>query len=244
MNTPERPRHVITESATPLRSNQLPSHFRLLSPFFRESYLTSEYCMLPNQPKLGGIYVIPAAQDSNRWFGVLFVHHGYYQGGVFRFTIDFPDNFPDTGQVPVVKFTPRVFHPLINSHNGTFETKRFFRSGWIKGSNHVWQILKAIRASFYKIDTASPVEKQAADLYENHPQSFALRAKQEVEQSKVRLYDEPPVKDPHYIRFSKYDSSAHDTIRAKILGPFFDVHKPPVHSDDAAKKGLSFLEIR
>ena len=35
------------------------------------------------------------------WFGVLFVHYGPYQGGVFRFTIKFNDNFPDTTIVPV-----------------------------------------------------------------------------------------------------------------------------------------------
>lgn len=29
------------------------------------------------------------------WFGVQFVKQGIYQGGVFRFTISLPQNFPD-----------------------------------------------------------------------------------------------------------------------------------------------------
>lgn len=34
------------------------------------------------------------------WFGVQFIRQGIYQGGVFRFTITLPQNFPD-GKCPV-----------------------------------------------------------------------------------------------------------------------------------------------
>ena len=34
------------------------------------------------------------------WFGVQFIRQGIYQGGVFRFTISLPQNFPD-GKCPV-----------------------------------------------------------------------------------------------------------------------------------------------
>ena len=27
------------------------------------------------------------------WYGVIFLHHGLYEGGVFRFTLFIPDNF-------------------------------------------------------------------------------------------------------------------------------------------------------
>lgn len=29
------------------------------------------------------------------WFGVIFMRQGLYQGGVFRFTLYVPDNYPD-----------------------------------------------------------------------------------------------------------------------------------------------------
>lgn len=29
------------------------------------------------------------------WFGVIFIRQGLYQGGVFRFTLYVPDNYPD-----------------------------------------------------------------------------------------------------------------------------------------------------
>lgn len=31
------------------------------------------------------------------WFGVQFVRQGIYQGGIFRFNITLPQNFPDGG---------------------------------------------------------------------------------------------------------------------------------------------------
>lgn len=34
------------------------------------------------------------------WFGVQFVRQGIYQGGIFRFTVVLPQNFPD-GECPV-----------------------------------------------------------------------------------------------------------------------------------------------
>lgn len=34
------------------------------------------------------------------WFGVIFVRAGFYEGGVFRFTLTLPEKFPDE-EVPV-----------------------------------------------------------------------------------------------------------------------------------------------
>lgn len=34
------------------------------------------------------------------WFGVIFIRHGLYQDGVFKFTVYIPDNYPD-GDCPV-----------------------------------------------------------------------------------------------------------------------------------------------
>lgn len=81
------------------------------------------------EQSIPGVYVIPSAQSSlckiysepfflplfaettsiNNfllcfilvWFGVVFVRKGVYQGGVFRFTLFIPENFPDTKSPPV-----------------------------------------------------------------------------------------------------------------------------------------------
>lgn len=43
------------------------------------------------------------------WFGVIFIRHGLYQDGVFKFTVYIPDNYPD-GDCPVSGFVcPGIF---------------------------------------------------------------------------------------------------------------------------------------
>lgn len=57
------------------------------------------------------IYSIFGSSDTNLglncflffptvWFGVIFIRHGLYQDGVFKFTVYIPDNYPD-GDCPV-----------------------------------------------------------------------------------------------------------------------------------------------
>lgn len=61
------------------------------------------------------------------WNGVLFVHQGPYEGGVFKFRIDFPmAGFPLN--LPSVRFTtPRqVFSPLVHFESGDFDFVRLF----------------------------------------------------------------------------------------------------------------------
>ncbi|PRD28153.1 UNVERIFIED_CONTAM: AKT-interacting protein [Trichonephila clavipes] len=64
------------------------------SAFFLEYSLISEYLLLQKQ-FLSGVYVIPSAGSPLKWFGVIFIRQGLYQGGVFRFTLYVPDNYPD-----------------------------------------------------------------------------------------------------------------------------------------------------
>ena len=47
------------------------------------------------------------------WFGVIFIRHGLYQDGVFKFTVYIPDNYPD-GECPVSSMPPHLI--IIRSH--------------------------------------------------------------------------------------------------------------------------------
>lgn len=40
---------------------------------------------------------IPYVSHCLVWFGVIFIRHGLYQDGVFKFTVYIPDNYPDGG---------------------------------------------------------------------------------------------------------------------------------------------------
>jgi ubiquitin-protein ligase len=50
-----------------------------------------------------GLYLTPrmAGSTTKGWNGVIFVHQGPYQDGVFKFRIDFPQLY----QTPVVMFS-------------------------------------------------------------------------------------------------------------------------------------------
>lgn len=49
------------------------------------------------------------------------------------------------------------------------------------------------------------------------------------------LYDEPPTNDKHYICFSPYDPSIHDSVKASMLNPSST-------SSNASSQGLSWVQ--
>lgn len=56
------------------------------------------------------------------WFGVIFIRHGLYQDGVFKFTVYIPDNYPD-GDCPVSKESSLA--SLVGSEDGFKGLKDF-----------------------------------------------------------------------------------------------------------------------
>ncbi|XP_054011261.1 AKT-interacting protein-like [Hylaeus anthracinus] len=182
----------------------------------QEYNILSEYNMLCSQD-LKGIYVIPSAQNSMLWFGVQFVRQGIYQGGVFRFTITLPPNFPDAGCPKVIFQTP-VFHPLINPESGELCTSWGFPE-WRK-SNRVWQLIQFITKILTKVDIKmNPINQEASMLLETNFEEFRDRVKNCVRESLNKVYSPPMVDDPHYIAFGPYISELHDSIKREIYEP-------------------------
>lgn len=124
------------------------------------------------------------------WFGVQFIRQGIYKGGVFRFNITLPSNFP-LGDCPVrilncielhliiyfafifipilpnilqkVVFKTQVFHPLINPESGELCTSWGFPE-W-KRNNRICQLLQYIIKIFVNLDTKmTPVHQEASIL--------------------------------------------------------------------------------
>jgi ubiquitin-protein ligase len=57
-----------------------------------------------------GLYLTSRTDGSRGWNGVIFVHQGPYEEGVFKFRIDFPKIY----STPVVMFTPsQVYNPYV-----------------------------------------------------------------------------------------------------------------------------------
>nr|KAF6318166.1 AKT interacting protein [Pipistrellus kuhlii] len=151
----------------------------------------------------------------NLWFGVIFIRHGLYQDGVFKFTVYIPDNYPD-GDCPRLVFDIPVFHPLVDPSSGELDVKRAFAK-WRRNHNHIWQVLMYARRVFYKIDTASPLHPEAAVLYEKDVHLFKSKVVDSVKLCTARLFEQPKIEDPYAISFSPWNPSIHDEAREKML---------------------------
>ncbi|XP_076243508.1 AKT-interacting protein isoform X2 [Calliopsis andreniformis] len=198
--------------------------------YLLEYNILSEY-MLCSQD-LKGIYVIPSAQNSLLWFGVQFVRQGIYQGGVFRFTITLPQNFPDGG-CPKVTFQTPVFHPLIDPESGDLCTLWGFPE-WRK-SNRLWQLVQYITKILTKVDIKmNPVNQEASMLLENNFEAFRECVKKCVRESSNTVHNPPTVDDPHYIAFGPYISELHDSIKREIY--------EPKEEEDNKVRGLSWVQ--
>ncbi|KIM53820.1 hypothetical protein SCLCIDRAFT_1222537 [Scleroderma citrinum Foug A] len=88
--------------------------------------ISTEYASLRyNKHCPSGMYVIPSLDNVFVWDAVLFVHKGYYAGSVLKFTMTFPDNYPE--KQPTVQFLTDTFHPLVEGQTGMLNLMAQFR---------------------------------------------------------------------------------------------------------------------
>ncbi|XP_063801685.1 AKT-interacting protein isoform X1 [Pseudophryne corroboree] len=185
-------------------------------PFYLEYSLLAEFTLVVKQ-KLPGVYIQPSYRSALMWFGVIFIRHGLYQDGVFKFTVYIPDNYPD-GECPRLVFDIPVFHPLVDPVSGELDVKRAFAK-WRRNHNHIWQVLMYARRIFYKIDTVSPLNPEAAVLYEKDVQLFKSKVVDSVKLCNSHLFNQPKIEDPYAITFSPWNPALHEEAREKMLAP-------------------------
>lgn len=202
--------------------------------FFLEYSLISEYQLLQKQC-LSGVYVIPSAGSPLKWFGVIFIRQGLYQGAVFRFTLYVPDNYPDC-DCPILVFDPPIFNPLINVETGELDVKRAFPK-WRRNVNHLWQVIQYAKRIFYKIETESPLNLEAAELYEKDLELYKVRAAESISVCNERLYEKPGTDDPHAFYFTPWDPSIHEDFRKKLFA-----FKKEQDSSKNSQNGLSWMQ--
>lgn len=196
-----------------------PTH-QTYGPFFLEYSLMAEYNLLQKQ-NLPGIYILPSARSPLLWFGVVFIRHGLYQDGVFKFCVLIPANYPD-GECPRIIFEYPPFHPLVDPKTGELDVKRAFPK-WKRNVNHIWNVLLFLRRIFYKIDTQLPLNPQAAALYESELTAYKAKVVESIATSKLHLYDPPKTDDPYELRFVANEDGMHDTRKTLM----FNSTSPP-----------------
>ncbi|KAI5641504.1 ubiquitin-conjugating enzyme domain-containing protein [Phthorimaea operculella] len=188
----------------------------LYSMFHQEYIIMAEYRMLQTE-NLQGIYVIPSYENSFLWFGVIFVRAGFYEGGVFRFTLTLPENFPDD-EVPVLTFTSHLYHPAVDPNTGNLNLSEVFPQ-WDRKRNHIWQILKYLHLIFHNLHIKSPANVEASVAFKMNRKLFLDKVRECVMSSIDHIYDDPPTEDKHYITFKPYDPEVHDNAKNMMLQP-------------------------
>uniref|UniRef100_A0A3P9BG44 Akt interacting protein n=1 Tax=Maylandia zebra TaxID=106582 RepID=A0A3P9BG44_9CICH len=207
-----------------------PIHLLLISwhaPIFSQYHLNCFYLQ-----KLPGIYVQPSYKSALMWFGVIFIRHGLYQDGVFKFTVYIPDNYPD-GECPKLVFDIPVFHPLVDPVSGELDVRRAFTK-WRRNHNHIWQVLMYARTVFYKINTTDPLNPEAAVLYEKDVQLFKSKVVDSVKLCNSHLFDQPKIDDPYAIRLRRPEdhhkasqASGLSWVKPGSTQPFSKEDNPP-----------------
>ena len=94
-----------------------------------------------------GMIVAPSFHTLLEWHGVLFVNQGWYKGGVFKFVIHVPVDYPESA--PSVYFFNRVFHPLVDEKTGRLDLSPAFPS-WRSGRDYSVLVLSYLKKIFYK----------------------------------------------------------------------------------------------
>uniref|UniRef100_A0A3B4FZE0 AKT interacting protein n=1 Tax=Pundamilia nyererei TaxID=303518 RepID=A0A3B4FZE0_9CICH len=187
--------------------------------------------------KLPGIYVQPSYKSALMWFGVIFIRHGLYQDGVFKFTVYIPDNYPD-GECPKLVFDIPVFHPLVDPVSGELDVRRAFTK-WRRNHNHIWQVLMYARTVFYKINTTDPLNPEAAVLYEKDVQLFKSKVVDSVKLCNSHLFDQPKIDDPYAISFSPWNPAVHEEAKERM---FTYKRRPEDHHKASQASGLSWVK--
>uniref|UniRef100_A0A3P8Q6K9 UBC core domain-containing protein n=1 Tax=Astatotilapia calliptera TaxID=8154 RepID=A0A3P8Q6K9_ASTCA len=211
-----------------------PIHLLLISwhaPIF------SQYHLNLIKQKLPGIYVQPSYKSALMWFGVIFIRHGLYQDGVFKFTVYIPDNYPD-GECPKLVFDIPVFHPLVDPVSGELDVRRAFTK-WRRNHNHIWQVLMYARTVFYKINTTDPLNPEAAVLYEKDVQLFKSKVVDSVKLCNSHLFDQPKIDDPYAISFSPWNPAVHEEAKDRM---FTYKRRPEDHHKASQASGLSWVK--
>lgn len=204
----------------------------LHAPYLREYAIISEYNFVVER-RIPGVYVIPSANSELLWFGVIFIRSGMYRGGIFRFTIHIPENFPNCSH-PKIIFETRVFHPSIDSDTLEVNLESVF-SHWTKGVNYIWQIIDYTKSIFLNVPLKANSNRIAAQLFEIDKEEFARQVKLCVDQSQKDIYKVLNTEDSHYLKFEEYDEIRHGETK-RILESAKSCNKP------VSNTGLSWVK--
>ncbi|GMS80224.1 hypothetical protein PENTCL1PPCAC_2399, partial [Pristionchus entomophagus] len=181
--------------------------------------IISEYAILGRKP-IDGMFILPGHQNILEWSGILFIRSGVYVGGIFRFCVSLPNNFPETDDLPVIVLESEVFHPQISLKDRRVDLTRYFPDGWKRDKHHVWNALIVLHRIFFSldVDVETAANNEAAILWKDDKRKFKSLARQCVDHSRTIVYEDPAnVKDPNCLRFTPWCEAEHQATRERIM---------------------------
>jgi ubiquitin-protein ligase len=142
-----------------------------------------------------GVYVSPS-KSLDEWEGVIFVRKGYYQGGVFRFKIQFPVSYPL--RAPLITFAKgSLIHPLIDPRDDHLALASGFPD-WDPTKDNVVKLLFYIKNTFKtfhlnKLNDGLAINGEAWRLFQSNRAVFAKLTSQcaTISATSTILYDQP-----------------------------------------------------
>ncbi|XP_022702388.1 protein AKTIP homolog isoform X1 [Varroa jacobsoni] len=179
---------------------------RTYSNAFLEYTLMNEYAIFRKR-FIPGVYIMPSFESALKWFVVLFIRGGVFEGGAFRAQLSFSALHPEGG-VPRVTFDPPVFHPLVNALTGEMDISCKIDK-WRRDVHHIYQVVEAVKSLFEEIpEQIKPSNREAYKLYVNNKDEFKRVAEECVAQCLEHLQRESPSGgDPNSFDFVAHDVS-------------------------------------
>ncbi|KAL0076941.1 ubiquitin-conjugating enzyme/RWD-like protein [Phycomyces blakesleeanus] len=146
---------------------------------------------------------MPSSDNLNVWYGVIFVHKGFYRSGVFKFRMTIPESYPNLP--PSVTFLTEMFHPLVDAHGNVSMSQQF--PTWRPYQDYILHVLHYLKNMFKKAVLDGLLDKhcfnkEAYRLYRTDVGVFGKLAQQCAQLSITEsfLFDHFP--DNNMIRFS------------------------------------------
>ncbi len=118
-----------------------------------------------------GVSAFPEADDLLTWRGTIFgTENSPYSGMRFHMALKFPEDYPFSP--PTVSFTTRCFHPNVDYCTGAI-CLDILKEHW-SSTYTVKTILLSIQSLLDEPNVESPLNVQAANLWETDPAQFRV----------------------------------------------------------------------
>ncbi|KAJ3226954.1 hypothetical protein HK099_003746 [Clydaea vesicula] len=196
--------------------NALSKHF--FSAYFRRF---DKNLSTPNHLP-AGLYVMPVVNNLYEWYGVIFIHRGYYKEGVFKFKLTIPESYPLEG--PKINFITDMFHPLISTNfDREFSLKQQF-SKWRPQKDFICHVLHYLKNCFKEAVLSNLQEqyclnKEAYSMFFTEREAFAKLAGQcaQLSSSPDTLFDNESLDANCSLLFTKLSDDEYENIRENLL---------------------------